>query len=95
MVLRNGFRQTNQLKLMLNKLNDIYEWVSQHKAALALAAGWFLHMGWPYIKTHGGLYGMLMTLWRGDKGVVVTETATEVKTENNKQQQTTEATLKR
>lgn len=36
----------------MDKLNDMYNWVSQHKAALSLALGWFIHMGFPALQRY-------------------------------------------
>jgi hypothetical protein len=49
----------------MTKLNDIYNWAAQHKAALALAAGWFVHMGWPKVVSSGGIVGLMKTFLFG------------------------------
>lgn len=43
----------------MTALNDIWNWATEHKAALAIGAGWFLHKAWPAIRANGGLLRLI------------------------------------
>jgi hypothetical protein len=36
----------------MNKLNDLYNFVTSHKAAIGIACGWFIHMGFPALQRY-------------------------------------------
>ena len=56
-------------------LNDLYAWITDHKAALALGAGWFLHMGYPYIRDNGGIVGIVKVFISGKPQPISAPTA--------------------
>jgi hypothetical protein len=31
-------------------MNDIYNWMTEHKAAIGIALGWLIHMGFPALQ---------------------------------------------